>query len=133
VRVLLDTNVILDVWLAREPFLRDSARILSGAEKGEIKGVICPTTVTTLHFLVKKEKGDAKARTLINELIQICEVGKLSRSEIQVAVESRIRDFEDAVIEAVAIDSSVDVIATRNLPDFKHSRVLAKEPSQIKW
>jgi predicted nucleic acid-binding protein len=121
------------VWLAREPFLRDSARFLSGAEKGEITGVICPTTVTTLHFLVKKEKGNAKAGTLINTLIQICEVGKLSRTEIEVAVESRVRHFEDAVIQAVAIDSSVDVIATRNLPDFKHSRVLAKEPSQIKW
>ena len=132
-RVLLDTNVILDVWLAREPFLRDSARILSGAEKGEISGVICPTTVTTLHFLVKKEKGDAKARILINGLIKICEVGELSRTEIQVAIESRIRDFEDAVIEAVAINSGVDVIATRNVPDFKHSKVLAKEPSQIKW
>ena len=132
-RVVIDTNVILDVWLAREPFLKDSARILSAAEKGQITGIICPTTVTTLHYLVKKEKGDSKARSLLQSLLNICEVGSLRKSEIEEALGSKIRDFEDAVIEAVALESEADIIATRNLPDFKHSRVPAKEPHQIKW
>ncbi len=132
-RVLIDTNVILDVWLAREPFLMDSARILSAAENRLICGFICPTTVTTLHYLVIKEKGDNKARSLLQSLLSICEIGSLHRSGIEIALKSKIGDFEDAVIEAVALETKVDIIATRNLPDFKHSRVPAKEPHQITW
>lgn len=130
-RVLIDTNVILDVWLAREPFLRDSAQLLSAAETGAITAIICPTTITTLHYLVKRTRGDAKARSLIDSLFQICEVGALQKQDIAVALESKMKDFEDAVIEAVALESDADLIATRNLADFKRSRVPAREPQKI--
>lgn len=131
-RVLLDTNVILDVWLAREPFWKDSAALLGKAEKKEVEGWICPTTITTLHYLGKKVLGEQKTRTLLDQLITICKVGKMSRQTIKVALKSEISDFEDAVIEAVSIGSEVEFIATRNIGDFKKSRIPAKEPSQIK-
>jgi predicted nucleic acid-binding protein len=133
VKVLIDTNVILDVWLARQPFLPASARILSAAEKKKISGVICPTTVTTLHYLVKKHRGEAKARELLKDLLKICSVGTFRRPEIDDALESKIKDFEDAVIEAVALRTSSEVIATRNTVDFKGSRVPAREPHSIEW
>ena len=132
-KVLIDTNVILDVWLARQPFLPASARILSAAEKKKISGVICPTTVTTLHYLVKKHRGEAKARELLKDLLKICSVGTFRRPEIDDALESKIKDFEDAVIEAVALRTSSEVIATRNTVDFKGSRVPAREPHSIEW
>ncbi|WP_269525986.1 PIN domain-containing protein [Coraliomargarita parva] len=132
-RVLIDTNVILDVWLARQPFLLDSARILSAAEKKMIIGIICPTTVTTLHYLVKKHRGEAKARSLLNDLLRICTVGTFRKQEIEEALQSKIKDFEDAVIEAVALKTNVVVIATRNIADFKQSRVPAMEPQLIEW
>jgi predicted nucleic acid-binding protein len=132
VRVLLDTNVVLDVWLAREPFWRDSAALLAKAERKEIEGWICPTTITTLHYLGKKVLGEQQTRSLLDQLITICKVGKMSRQTIKVALESEISDFEDAVIEAVSIGSDIELIATRNIGDFKKSRIQAKEPSQIK-
>lgn len=128
-KVLIDTNVILDVWLARDPFWRDSAKLLAKIERKEINGVICPTTVTTLHYLGKKALGEEKARNLINSLLGITKVGKVSKESFRKALESEINDFEDAVIESVAIIEAVDYIATRNLKDFKKSRVDAKEPS----
>lgn len=130
-KVLLDTNVILDVWLAREPFWKDSATLLAKAETKEIEGWICPTTVTTLHYLGKKVLGEKNTRSLLDQLIAICKVGKLSRQTFKVALESDITDFEDAVIEAVCIASDVDLIATRNIGDFKKSKIPAREPSQI--
>jgi predicted nucleic acid-binding protein len=133
VRVLIDTNVILDVWLARQPFLPDSARILSAAEKQKISGIICPTTVMTLHYLVKKHRGEAKARELLKDLLRICSVGTFRRSEIDDALGSKIKDFEDAVIEAVALRTGSEIIATRNTEDFKGSRVPAREPHSIEW
>jgi predicted nucleic acid-binding protein len=74
-RVLLDTNVILDVWLAREPFWPDAAKLLAQVETKDLEGWICPTTVTTLHYLARKGLGEARARELIGQLIQICQVG----------------------------------------------------------
>jgi predicted nucleic acid-binding protein len=131
VKVLLDTNVILDVWLAREPFWRDSAKLLAKIERKEIHGVICPTTVTTLHYLAKKALGEEKARNLINSLLKISKIGRVSQESFIKALESEIKDFEDAVIESVAIIEAVDSIATRNLKDFRKARVDAKEPAYL--
>ena len=131
-KVLLDTNVILDVWLAREPFWKDSAAILAKSERNEIEGWICPTTITTLHYLGKKVLGEEKTRALLNQLISICKVGKLSVQTLKTALDSEISDFEDAVIEAVSIENNIELIATRNIKDFKRSKVQAMEPSNIK-
>ena len=130
-KVLLDTKIILDIWLAREPFWKDSAALLARAEKKEIEGWICPTTITSLHYLGKKVLGEGKTRSLLNQLISICKVGKMSRQTFKAALESEITDFEDAVIEAVSLGCNIDLIATRNIGDFKKSKVPASEPSQI--
>ena len=130
-KILLDTNVILDVWLAREPFWRDSARLLGKIERGEIIGVICPTSITTLHYLGKKVLGEHKARKLISDLLQITKLGNISKTSFKNALESKIVDFEDAVIESVALSENLEFIATRNLKDFKKSRVGAKEPADF--
>ena len=130
-KVLLDTNVILDVWLAREPFWKDSAVILAKSERKEIEGWICPTTITTLHYLGKKVLGEQKTRELLNQLITICKVGKMSRQTFKMALDSEIPDFEDAVIEAVSIGNNIELIATRNIGNFKRSKIPAVEPSEI--
>ncbi len=130
-KVLVDTNVILDVWLAREPFWRDSAKLIGTMERKDITGVICPTTITTLHYLGKKILGEEKARRLIRSLLEIAKVGNVSKKAFRNALESKISDFEDAVIESVAIAEKVDFIASRNLKDFKKSQVKAKEPADF--
>jgi predicted nucleic acid-binding protein len=130
-RVLLDTNVILDVWLAREPFVHDSARVLGLVERKRIEGVVCPTTITTLHYLARKELGEKRARSLIGELVKITRVGIISSGTFSTALESKINDFEDAVIESVAISEKVDFIVSRNTADFKKSKIPAKEPIEI--
>jgi len=88
-KVLLDTNVILDVWLAREPFWPDAARMLAAVETKKLEGWVCPTTVTTLHYLARKGLGESRARDLIRQLIQICRVGKMSERTLSSALESR--------------------------------------------
>lgn len=130
-KVMPDTNVILDVWLAREPYWRDAANLLASVERKEIEGVVCPTTVTTLHYLGKKVLGESRTRGLILSLLKIFRIGEISSQEFERALKSKIADFEDAVIEAVSVGCGVDVIATRNTKDFKRSMIPAKEPNQI--
>jgi predicted nucleic acid-binding protein len=132
VKILLDTNVILDVWLGREPFWRESARLLGAVEQKVHQGILCPTTVTTLHFLGRKVLGDAKARLLVEQLLGICDVARVTHATFTDALGSRLRDFEDAVIEAAALGGEVDAIATRNTKDFRHSRVPVREPGRFR-
>ena len=128
-KVMVNTNVILDVWLAREPHWKDSARLLGQIEQGKIRGMLCPTTVTTLHYLAKKVLSEKQARALVDKLLNLFELGTLTPLVFRDALNSKIGDFEDAVIEAVSLASGVDWIATRNLKDFKNSRVAAREPA----
>ena len=130
-RVILDTNVILDVWLVREPYWRDSAELLGKVEDGEMEGLVSPTTVTTLHYVAGKVLGDKRARKLIKDLLQICSVGKLTTRVFREALRSGIKDFEDAVIEAVAVASGADCIVTRNIRDFRKARIPAREPGLL--
>lgn len=64
-KVLFDTNVVLDVWLRREPFWHDSASVLALAEENNIEGLISPTSITTLHYLGKMVLGEEPVRKLI--------------------------------------------------------------------
>ncbi|MEX0323422.1 MAG: PIN domain-containing protein [Puniceicoccaceae bacterium] len=130
-KILVDTNIILDVWLAREPFWRDSAKVLGLIEQNKFKGIISPTTVTTLHYLSKKKLGEKKARELIKNLLKICTVGKVMEDTFHQALDFDIPDFEDAVLSALARDEHADYIATRNIRDFRKSPITAKEPAQL--
>ena len=130
-KVLIDINVILDVWLVREPFWRDSASLIGKIEKKEIEGIVAPATITTLHCLGNKVLGEDKARQLLERLLVICKVGSISSKTFKQALKSKITDFEDAVIEAVSESSKVELIATRDIKDFRHSIIPAMEPSQI--
>jgi predicted nucleic acid-binding protein len=130
-RVLIDTNVILDLWLAREPFWPDAAALLAQVENRKLEGWICPTTVTTLHYLAKKELGEAKARKLIRDVLHLCQVGNMNEGILLNALDSQLKDYEDAVIEAIAVVNQIDLIATRNLKDFRKSKIEAREPATI--
>ncbi len=130
-KLMVDTNVILDVWLAREPFWQDSARLLAKLETNKAEGYICPTTITTLHYLGRKTLGERNTRELLESLLSICKIGKLSSKIFKEALSSEVKDFEDAVIEAVSLASKVDAIATRNIKDYKHSRIPVLEPAAI--
>ena len=121
----------MDVWLLRDPFWRDSASAIGKVEIAEIEGFICPTTITTLHYLGKKQLGEKLAREHLFNLLKIFRLGQLKDSTFHLALESQISDFEDAVIEAVAIESGLDAIITRNTRDFKKSRIRAIEPLEL--
>jgi predicted nucleic acid-binding protein len=131
VKVMFDTNVILDVWMAREPHWKEAAELVGHIEQGKATGYLCPTTITTLHYLGKRVLGEKQARALVSILLDLFEVGHLTPLVFRDALNSRITDFEDAVIEAVSVASKVDVIATRNLKDFRRSRITARSPIQI--
>lgn len=121
--ILFDTNVILDWLLLREPFAADAGQAIAAAEIGQINGYLCATTITTLHYLIRKHKSADETRVALRTLMNIFSVAGVTRTVIEAALLSKINDFEDAVLYAAAVQVGATAIVTRNPRDFAHDRL----------
>ncbi len=130
-KVLFDTNVILDVMLLRDPFYKSSTLLLAEVERKNIEGFVCSTTVTTIHYLVEKTKGRKVALSQIESLLKIFQVTQVDKSCLESALNSKITDFEDAVLNESASRERVDGIVTRNDKDFKQSKLTIYNPEEL--
>ncbi len=130
-KILFDTNVILDVLLDREPFSNDAAFLMSLVEQSEIIGFICATTVTTIYYLAAKALGHQAASGHIRTLLNLFVVAPVNRVVLKGAAASKFKDFEDAVIHASAIHAGAEYIVTRNSADFKESRLPVFSPTDL--
>jgi predicted nucleic acid-binding protein len=129
--VLFDTNVILDVLLAREPYADTAAKLMSMAQRGTIKGLIGATTVTTIHYLATKAVGAKAARTHLKSLLSIFEVAAVDRDILTQALDCGFPDYEDAVLHQAAIATGAAGIVTRNTKDFTKSKIAVFTPEEL--
>lgn len=130
-KVLLDTNVILDVLLDREPFSAAASLLLDKAERGEIAGFACATTITTIYYLAAKMLGAKMASSHVQSLLSLLSVAPVNKLVLENAVASKFRDFEDAVLHEAALLAGVQHIVTRNAADFKNSLIPIHEPEEF--
>lgn len=130
-RVVVDTNVVLDVLLDRKQFAEAAARVFALVEESRIEGFLCATTVTTIDYLLGQALAADEARAALQRLLELFEIAPVNRPVLEQALRSRVSDFEDAVIEQAARLVSADAIATRNLTDFEKSSVAAFDPPEL--
>ena len=130
-RVLFDTNVVLDVLLDRAPHAEPAAVLLAQVETGEITGYICATTVTTIHYLAGKASGTGQAKKHVGRLLSLMEVAPVNRPVLEGALASKISDYEDAVIVEAARQVDTQAIVTRNQKDFRASAVPVYTPAEM--
>ena len=130
-RLLFDTNVILDVLLDHEPFSLPAAKLFSLAEAGGVAGYICATTVTTMHYLARKVIGSGNAVEKINNLMKLFETAPVNRAVLDAALSSDFKDFEDAVVYESAVYKEVQGIVTRDFNDFKSSKINVFSPEEL--
>lgn len=130
-RVLLDTNVVLDVLLDRRPFAKEASQIFAMVEKSSIEGFLCATTVTTIDYLLGQALAPTKAREALQRLLSLFEIAPVNRPVLEQALRSGITDFEDAVLEQAGRLVDVDAITTRNLKDFEKSSISVFDPSEL--
>ena len=129
-RVLFDTNVLMDVLLERRPFVDESAQVIDQVVRGAVTGLICATTVTTIFYLTSREVGNEEARRHVEKLMSLYEVAPVNRAILEAALARNSPDFEDAVLAEAAHQAGAQAILTRNLKDFAHSPVRAYTPRQ---
>jgi predicted nucleic acid-binding protein len=130
-KVLVDTNVVLDVLLDREPFAAPAVELLSRIELGEIEGCLCATSITTIHYLATKTVGARRALLAIRNLMGMFEIAPVNRPVLAAALESPFADFEDAVAHEAARQMSAEAIVTRNPRDFKKAALPIWSPGQL--
>ena len=130
-RILFDTNVVLDVLLDREPFSSTSAKLFSKVESGEISGHVCATTITTIHYLAGKVIGNDAAKDEIAKLLKLFEVAPVNRAVLETAVFLDFEDFEDAVVHESARYKEAHGIVTRNLMGFKKAKIQMFSPEEL--
>jgi len=131
VKILLDTNIIIDFLTAREPFSKEAKKVVAMVETREIEGYISASSVTTIHYLCSKVFDEKKADEIIKELLEIFEVTFIDKTTFLEAIKLKGSDFEDSVISQSAKQNSIDIIISRDKTGFKNSPVLTMEPREF--
>jgi predicted nucleic acid-binding protein len=115
VRVLVDTNVILDFLLEREPFFHDVEALFQEIASGQIIGYATATTLTDVFYIARRHtQSIERARQVIAITLSAMEICPVDRSVLELALASTTSDFEDAVQIACASVQGLDAIVTRD-------------------
>lgn len=129
-RLLIDANVLLDVMQRREPHFKDSSLIWKLCETESAEGFVSSLTFANLVYVMRKELEPGKIEEILQKLKMIFRLTDLCVSDITNAAEMKWDDFEDAVQSAIADRIHADYIITRNVRDYKGSRITAFTPAE---
>ncbi|PKP08023.1 MAG: DNA-binding protein [Bacteroidetes bacterium HGW-Bacteroidetes-3] len=130
--ILIDTDVILDLFFDREPFSENAAKILSLCEKKDIIGFVTPVIVSNVYYLLSQKAKQDKVIEKLKILLSILEVLVIDKNAIIVALNSEFKDFEDALQNYSAeLNGEIDIIITRNTKDYKKSQIGIMNPENF--
>ena len=130
--LLIDTNIILDVFLNRADFIEHSRKIFSLCETGKVQGVLAVSSLTNIWFVLRKEYSDKESRQLVLSLFDAFEVVAPDRTKLISALErKKFADFECCLQDECAQEIRADYIVTRNKTGFQWSKVKALLPEEL--
>jgi len=129
--VLVDLNVLLDVFYRREPFYELSARVLSLIESGQVIGFIASHSLPTLFYILKKDQAIKSPKAVVSNLLQIVKVASVDQETIEQAIKLDYKDFEDAIQMSSALQCKADYLITRNTKDFQHPLIPVLQPVEF--
>ena len=130
-KLLIDTNVVLDVLLRREPFSKTAAEVLNLTQRDDVREYVSASAITDIYYIANKQMKDRDAvRDLLKRLLMVVSVVAVSEREIQNALNLAWGDFEDSVQYSVALLNEVDGIVTRNHSDYQEANMRIWLPEQ---
>ena len=129
-RLLIDANIVLDVLQKREPYWKDSSVIWKLCETEQVEGYISTLTFANLMYVMRRELDPAQIRDVLDKLRLIFRFADFTAADLEKAADMGWDDFEDAIQAATAERIMADSIITRNVRDFRNSRVIAFTPSE---
>jgi len=126
IKIFLDTDICLDVLLHRKPFFGDSAAVLDWAEKNPGHAAVSWHGVANLHYL-----SEGGCEGFIRELLEFCVIPPCGSSDMMHAIDLGFRDLEDGMQAVAATRFGAQLIATRNVKDYRKSPIQAILPRDI--
>ncbi len=131
-KCLIDTNVILDVLLKREPFYNDSASVLTLSGQEDITLYVTASSITDIYYIAYQTlRNKEKVKQMLRKLLKIVLIAGVSGDEIRNALALPWQDFEDSVQYSVALLQEMDGIVTRNPSDYKKAEMKIWKPEEF--
>jgi predicted nucleic acid-binding protein len=124
VRVLIDTNIVLDFLLQREPFFQDAELLFQAIDSGQVIGYVTATTLTDIFYIARKQtRSVEQARQAVSETLNVMTICPVNRAVLELAIASGLTDFEDAVQIFCAVAEGLEAILTRDKQGFLSSSI----------
>ena len=130
-KVLIDTNVVLDVLCNRQEFLEASEKVFKLCEVNKISGYLSALSIPNILYVMRKELEPERTKEILDKLMLIFHVADLKADDLKKAAELKFKDYEDAVQSVCASRIHADYIVTRNIRDFTGGKVTAIKPSEL--
>ena len=131
-RILIDTNVVIDAFTSREPWNKNAEKIFIMAANNNVDMNITASSATDIYYLVRKQLHNTEmAKQIMGKLYSLSGILDVTESDCVEALASSVSDYEDAVIEQVAKRSGIDYIVTRNQNDYKEGIMKVMLPEEF--
>lgn len=131
-KILVDTNIIIDALTGREPF-REAAEQVFLLAANQIEDMyITASSATDIYYLIRKHLHNAdQAKKIMSKLYELFDILDVTSNDCREALLSKVKDYEDAVISSCADRNQMDYIVTRNIKDYESSKVKALLPDEL--
>jgi predicted nucleic acid-binding protein len=125
-RLLIDTNIVIDLLSEREPFYISAAQVFSLGDKGKLELSVNSLTFANTNYILSKQKSPQEVREILRRFRILVKVLSLNDKIIDLALnDSKFNDFEDGIQYYTALENEQDIILTRDLQGFKESKIAA--------
>jgi len=130
-RIFIDTNVILDFFLEREPFYYDALKLWAACEEGRVEGYVSALTVSNVHYIAQRLKSATTAMIAVRGILGVFRVVPLDKELMQRAADFHDRDFEDDIQLQSAIQAGCSHLFTRDPTHFRSTAIAVVPPSSF--
>lgn len=130
-KILIDTNIIIDVLANREGFAEHAAQLFRLCEVGRVQGHVYALSIANIVYIMRKELDHSKIEEIIEKIDAIFTIVDMKADDLKKAMALPFDDYEDALQSVCASRIKADYIVTRNLKDFKNSKIPAIKPAEL--
>lgn len=120
-KLLVDTNIVIDLLSKRKEFYEEAQHLFTLSDFNKVKIFVSSLTIANTHYILSREKSGAEARKILIKFKILAKVLPLDDKILELALVSDFKDFKDAIQYHTALENNLDVIITRNKKDFKNA------------
>lgn len=127
-KIFLDSDIVIDFLTGRGPFSEAILKIINASTKTSIQLHVSSLTFSNVYYIISKLESKTRAKKKIEKLNKLVKVLNVGQKEIDLAMQSKFKDFEDAIQNFCTSESGIEILITRNVKDYKESKLSVLTP-----